>query len=893
MSHMRRPSRVSGRPAPRPARLQIESLEARQVLSAADLLPTLDELRASTNDVYPADLTLDNQQRVVRQEVNIWGEVDLYSFTPAWSGVYRFAADGLRAAMDPVIAVYDPTGTRIAFNDDATLRTNNSATTASLTAGMVYQFAVTSYDARSAGKYSASIAGVLQDDVFENNDTLALARLVPSTANTVINGVMADAHDYYRFSLTSAARPGSSLTLAFSDARGDLDLRLIDARGTVLRTSAGEGDQETIDVSGLVAGKYYVDVYGYKGAYNPSYQLTLDAQADTAPPPVLVGDRFEPNNTRDTAKNFGTITENGSWSGLSIPKGDVDFFQFTLATAGTATSEVLVNLRNSQGDLDVELLDATGRRISISQTTSDQERLSLDGLAAGTYFIRVYGYNGASNADYSLAINHTGGLTPPVTPPTVDPLVGSWTVMVYMTATNLASFSFKDVNEMEDALTRTAPGVHFTLFWDQWNQSPYATGGGAQAAWGTAGQAILKADSNMNSVATSFDIIGERNTGDPATLRNFITWSKTNAPANNYALVMWNHGGGLSGVNFDDESGNDSITIGDLRSAITQAGVPLQVLSYDACLMGMAEQAYETRDLATVLVASEEVIDGPGFDYKTAFQTLNSNPAAVTAQALAQGMVSSFQTSYIADGVSTLSAVTGTAMTGFATSLATFTAAASSLTAANVTTIKAILSGVTHFDFPEYVDLKQFMQRISTNATLPLSFRNAAGGVVTSISQAVFSKIADARQTGGLAIYLPGTAAQESSSYGSFSNFESATHWASFVNRILGRAIITRLGTGAGLSSTPAGRGAPRLARSAAAEAFRSDASAEPIPVVHFAVFGGERSRAASNGSGRTERATQVTSLANAFRNAFGTPRISQPVGDSPFDRRAGSRMKL
>ena len=108
---------------------------------------------------------------------------------------------------------------------------------------------------------------------------------------------------------------------------------------------------------------------------------------------------------------------------------------------------------------------------------------------------------------------------------------------------------------------------------------------------GTAGQAVLQADSNMNSVATSFDIIGERNTGDPETLRNFITWSKTNAPANNYALVMWNHGGGLSGVNFDDESGNDSITVGDLRSAITQAGVPLQVLSYDACLMGMAEQA--------------------------------------------------------------------------------------------------------------------------------------------------------------------------------------------------------------------------------------------------------------------------------------------------------------
>jgi hypothetical protein len=305
----------------------------------------------------------------------------------------------------------------------------------------------------------------------------------------------------------------------------------------------------------------------------------------------------------------------------------------------------------------------------------------------------------------------------------------------------------------------------------------------------------------LNTVATTFDItIGERNTGDPAILRDFITWSKTNAAAEHYALVMWNHGGGLSGVNFDDESGNDSITVGDLRSAITQAGVPLEVLAYDACLMGMAEQAYETRDLATVLVASEEVIDGPGYNYKTAFGALNSNPSTVTAQALAQGMVSSFTASYVADNFSTFSAVTASAMDGLAASLKTFTAAAVNLTAANVTTVKTILAGVTRFTFPENVDLRQFMQRIANTLTLPQTVRTAATGVVTSLNQAVFAKMADTRQTGGLAIYLPSTGAQESTSYGLFANFEAATGWSFFVNRVLGRAVITRLGAGVGLS---------------------------------------------------------------------------------------------
>ncbi len=792
--------------------LAVEKLERREVLTFADLetATTLAALFDNTADYYPYGLTLDNRQQVVRQESNVGGEVDLYSFTPAWSGTYRFTAESRRSAMDPVIAVYEGSidsgdGVRIAFNDDASLRTRNSLATASLTAGTTYTFAVTSYSTRTVGRYSASITGLLVDDAYENNDTLATARLIQGTSPVVLNGVMADAHDYFRFTLPVAAAAGSSIALGFVGSQGDLDLKLLNSRGAVLRSSAGESDQETIDISGLVAGTYSIDVYGFGGAFNPSYQLTLNTQSGGGTP-APTGDALEANNSFAAAKDLGTITQNSSWQNLSITGGDVDFYKFSLAAPGNASSEVLINFRQSQGDVDAELLAADGSRIALSQSTSDQERFSLSGLAAGTYVVRVYGYAGATNPAYGLVINHSA-VVPPPDPPPVD-ATGSWTVMVYMTATDLATFGFADVNEMEDALTRVAPGVRFTLFWDQWSQQKYATGNGSQSAWGTAGRAVLQADANMNSVATTFEIIGERNTGDPATLRDFITWSQTNAAAENYALVMWNHGGGLTGVNFDDESGGDSITVGDLRSAITQAAVPIDVLAYDACLMGMVEQAYETRGLASVLVASEEVIDGPGYNYRTVFQALNSNPAAVTPQALAQGMVSSFTTAYVADGSSTFSALNASAMDGVASSLRAFTDAAGGLSATNVTAIKSILSGVTRFTFPEYIDLKQFMQRISTTATLPSAVRNAATGVVTAINQAVFAKMADARQTGGLAIYLPSTAAQESSSYGLYSNFESATRWGSFVNRVLGRAAVTRLGAGTGLSGGSGTRGA-------------------------------------------------------------------------------------
>lgn len=791
--------------------LALEALESREVPTISNLLPTMAELEASTTDIFRIDLSLGNQQRVVRQETNLAGEVDIYSFTPLWSGSYRFTGDALRGSkMDPVIAVYDSAGDRIAFNDDASSRTTNSLASATLTAGVTYQFAVSSYDTATVGKYSVSVTGMLQDDAYENNDTLGQARALSAASGVVLTGVMADSQDYYRFSLAGPAKAGSSVSIDFANAQGDLDLRLLDSRGQLLRSSAGEGDRELIDLTGLVAGKYYVQVFGYAGSYNPSYQLTLDAAAESAAPPAIAADAFEPNNTLSSAANLGSITENKQWGNLTLTRGDTDFFKFTLGSAGSAASEVLVNFRHSQGDVDAELFDSAGKRVAISQSVSDQERFSLEGFAAGTYSLRVFGYKGAVSPAYSLVINHqmpttpvdppvTPPVTPPVNPPTT-PSTGAWTIMVYMTATDLATFGFQDVNEMEDALTRLAPGVNITIFWDQWNQRSYATGGGTQAAWGTAGRAILQADANMNSVATTFDIIGERNTGDPATLRDFITWSAANAPATNYALVMWNHGGGLSGVNFDDESGNNSITIGDLRSAITQAGVPLQVLAYDACLMGMVEQAYEARELATVQLASEEVIDGPGYNYRTVFQALNSNPQAVGATALAQGMVSSFTASYGSDGFSTFSAVASASVTGVTTALRAFTTASSGLTSANLTAVRSILAGVTRFDFPENIDLRQFMQRVSTTTTLPAAVRAAATSVVTAVDQTVFSRMADSRQTGGLAIYLPSSTAQESTAYGLFTGFDAATGWGGFVNRLLGRTAASRLGSGMGLS---------------------------------------------------------------------------------------------
>jgi hypothetical protein len=41
------------------------------------------------------------------------------------------------------------------------------------------------------------------------------------------------------------------------------------------------------------------------------------------------------------------------------------------------------------------------------------------------------------------------------------------------------------------------------------------------------------------------ELIPEADNGDPNTLKNFLKWAKELYPAQNYLVVLWNHGSGF------------------------------------------------------------------------------------------------------------------------------------------------------------------------------------------------------------------------------------------------------------------------------------------------------------------------------------------------------------
>lgn len=790
------------------------------MLSAAELLPTISEVRDQAYQVVEATLVFDARQVATTLATNVGSEVVLYRFRPKWSMDYVMKAAATRdSSMDPVVAVYGPDGTMIAKHDDASDSDTSSLLRLPLVAGTSYTLAVTSYDIDGVGDHRITVTSGIVDDRFENNDTLRTATRVRQLAGGRFDGVMADVHDFYRLDLTGVPASGSSMTVDFVHADGDIDVALRDASGKVLTASDGATDQETLLLGGLRPGTYYVDVYGYGEGYNPAYTLRSDVTLGTGRAVRIANDRFEPNNTKAAAKDLGTVRATSAVSSLTLTARDVDFFKFSLATAGTAASDVLVTFDGALGDVDVDLLDSTGKTLGTSAGVASTERISLSGRAAGTYYLKVYGYDGVSNPSYAIRFNHgavlaqpvelpfNGPITPPPPPAPVDP-TGSWTIAVYMTSTDLATFGFDDVNEMEYAVSQFKPGAKIALFWDQWTSKPYATGNGTQAAWGSAGRAVVAADTNLTKVATSFEIFPmDRNTGDPAVLKDFLTWTMSVAPATNYSVVLWNHGGGLSGVNFDDESGYDSLTVKEIQQAVTQSGMKPGVLAYDACLMGNVEQFYELRALAPYQVASEELISGPGYDYRKAFSPLQTGtPSGVTPEALARGIVDAFTVSYVGDGVSTLAAIKSDAMTAVASTVKTFARLAAAFTPAQAARLVTIAKAVTRFDFKQYVDMKQFMTKIAADTTLPAAARTAATAVVAALNSAVIGRMADARKTGGMSIYVPVTAAEEIPQAGLFTDWAAATGWSGVVNRMLGRTAASRAGIGIGIWSSYAAR---------------------------------------------------------------------------------------
>ena len=121
-------------------------------------------------------------------------------------------------------------------------------------------------------------------------------------------------------------------------------------------------------------------------------------------------DSQEPNNDRDSAK---TLTTDGLQD-LTICPGEEDFFKLTIDEDNTALYIEIAFTHSNAQDLDAEFLDSMGNTLSIRTTGNDDEIIfffqddtsgNFPKLAAGEYFVRVFGSNEESSNSYDINVN--------------------------------------------------------------------------------------------------------------------------------------------------------------------------------------------------------------------------------------------------------------------------------------------------------------------------------------------------------------------------------------------------------------------------------------------------------------------------------------------------------
>ena len=125
-----------------------------------------------------------------------------------------------------------------------------------------------------------------------------------------------------------------------------------------------------------------------------AFDGTLSDGSTEPPPAECTDDSYEPNSAESPAPYSGTV------EGTVCPN-DEDWFSYDHAGGALAAT---LSFSHAAGDLDLDLYDATGEtRIAMSDSVTDEESVGAD-LPAGTYLIRIYGYQGQGNPSYVLNV---------------------------------------------------------------------------------------------------------------------------------------------------------------------------------------------------------------------------------------------------------------------------------------------------------------------------------------------------------------------------------------------------------------------------------------------------------------------------------------------------------
>lgn len=381
-----------------------------------------------------------------------------------------------------------------------------------------------------------------------------------------------------------------------------------------------------------------------------------------------------------------------------------------------------------------------------------------------------------------------------------------WTVLVYLAGdNNLDEDGAKDLAEM--ARVGSNEDINIVAQFDR---------------AGTVGTQRLYITKGGGYPTDSIENLGETNCGDPEVLIDFLKWGITTYPAEHYMAVLWNHGSGwneddvykrvmkafpenirlalpikrdvrrssfkrsmfsttfdelfeetpetIKGILYDDAQ-KDFLDNAEMKTVLTETAKLLpnkrfDIVGFDACLMNTIEVAFQLKDVAKVIVGSEETEPGAGWPYDSVLEAIASKPSMIP-QDLGKSIVDSYIKSYDIGANSqpvTQSALSVDKSTGLISNISKWALALKKniMSEETFNTVLRCSEKTQRFEYISYKDIYHFAQLLKQKSKVK-EIQDASTALMDSLkpgdnnfvlaSKTLTSKMANAN---GISIYFPG-----------------------------------------------------------------------------------------------------------------------------------------
>jgi Clostripain family len=302
--------------------------------------------------------------------------------------------------------------------------------------------------------------------------------------------------------------------------------------------------------------------------------------------------------------------------------------------------------------------------------------------------------------------------------------------------------------------------------------------------------------------------IGETNTGDPSVLNEFLKWGTRGFPAKRKIAIIWNHGGGIKDTDIyksvagkvksslfvpqeqrhttsvqkhpttvsakqlghldellnlpqrmvcTDDTSRDFLDNLELKSALEIPEQNFDIIAFDACLMNMFEIIYQVKDIADIVIGSEDNEPANGWPYKPILNYLSKNQR-VDNEELARNIVAFYGDYYAAGNEHvTQSAVRTDSLEKVASGLDEFAGILTRSMGIIRPLLADILISVQRFREEDYLDIYDLALLCQKNITQP-DIAESASRLLKLLDESIIANVTvgdRVKNSHGMSIYFP------------------------------------------------------------------------------------------------------------------------------------------